>query len=68
MAEKTERPVQAAGDEPSAERGDTQLLGKAGISSIRQRGTSSQTHLSNLGLQAGAATALFHSPGLRHCF
>ncbi|BCS20185.1 putative GABA permease [Aspergillus puulaauensis] len=30
MAEKTERPVQAAGDEPSAERGDTQLLATLG--------------------------------------
>lgn len=68
MAEKTEKPVQATGDELSAERGDTQLLGKAYISLIRQKKINSQSHLSNFGLQAGAATALFHSTGLRHCF
>lgn len=67
MAEKTKKPVEIAGDGPSTERGDTQLLGKAGVSLIRQKRTNSQTRLSNLGLQAGAAAALFHSRGLRHC-
>lgn len=67
MAEKTKKPVETAGDGPSTERGDTQLLGKAGISLIRRERTSSQTRLSNLGLQAGAAAALFHSRGICHC-